>query len=151
MRCPRTRSSRSSFSLASSSYSESANVLAGEGQAHYMRGGKPGYFPSLKKNIPHPIPLDFWDPLGFTKKMSEEKKEASLRAEVNNGRLAMLGIFGFLAESKVPGSVPALTGIGLKPYAGEIMAPLAAGDASLPFVQDMISSGTGVITGDISR
>ena len=76
-------------------------VLAGEGQAHYMRGGKPGYFPSLKKNIPHPIPLDFWDPLGFTKKMSDEKKAASLRAEVNNGRLAMLGIMGFLAEAKV--------------------------------------------------
>merc|ERR1719504_383308 len=33
-------------------YSESSNVLAGEGQAHYMRGGKPGFFPSLKKNIP---------------------------------------------------------------------------------------------------
>jgi len=127
-------------------YSESANVLAGEGQAHYMRGGKPGYFPSLKKNIPHPIPFDLWDPFGFTKKMSDEKKAASLRAEVNNGRLAMLGIMGFLAESKVSGSVPALTSLGLKPYAGEIMAPLSAGDASLPFVQDMISSGTGVIT-----
>ena len=76
-------------------------VLAGDGQAHYMRGGKPGYFPSLKKNIPHPIPFDLWDPFGFTKKMSAEKKEASLRAEVNNGRLAMLGIMGFLAESKV--------------------------------------------------
>ena len=76
-------------------------VLAGEGQAHYMRGGKPGYFPSLKKNIPHPIPLDFWDPLGFTKKMSDEKKAASLRAEVNNGRLAMIGIMAFLAEAKV--------------------------------------------------
>ena len=76
-------------------------VLAGEGQAHYMRGGKPGYFPSLKKNIPHPIPLDFWDPLGFTKKMSDEKKAASLRAEVNNGRLAMLGIMAFLSEAKV--------------------------------------------------
>ena len=76
-------------------------VLAGEGQAHYMRGGKPGYFPSLKKNIPHPIPLDFWDPLGFTSKKSEEKKAASLRAEVNNGRLAMLGIMAFLAEAKV--------------------------------------------------
>ena len=57
-------------------------VLAGEGQAHYMRGGKPGYFPSLKKNIPHPIPLDFWDPLGFTKRMSDDRKAASLRAEV---------------------------------------------------------------------
>jgi hypothetical protein len=31
------------------------------------------------------------------------------------------------------------------------MAPLSAGDVSLPFVQDMINSGTGVITGDIAR
>jgi hypothetical protein len=130
-------------------YSESANVLAGEGQAHYMRGGKPGYFPSLKKNIPHPIPLDFWDPLGFTKKMSDEKKAASLRAEVNNGRLAMLGIMAFLSEAKVPGSVPALTSLGLPSYSGEVMAPLSAGDAGLPFVQDMINSGTGVITGNV--
>merc|ERR1711881_674271 len=127
-------------------YSESANVLAGEGQAHYMRGGKPGYFPSLKKNIPHPIPFDLWDPFGFAKKQSAEKKAASLRAEVNNGRLAMLGIMGFLAESKVSGSVPALPSLGLPSYSGEIMAPLSAGDASLPFVQDMINSGTGVIT-----
>ncbi len=36
----------------------------------------------------------------------------------------MLGIFGFLAESKIPGSVPVLTGIeGLKPYAGDYMQP----------------------------
>merc|ERR1712196_534001 len=124
-------------------YSESSNVLAGEGQAHYMRGGKPGFFPSLKKNIPHPIAL--------SKSASAEKKAKGLRAEVNNGRLAMLGIMAFLAEAKVPGSVPALTGLGIKPYAGEIMAPLSAGDVSLPFVQDMINSGTGVITGDIAR
>merc|ERR1712216_386574 len=104
-------------------YSESSNVLAGEGQAHYMRGGKPGFFPSLKKNIPHPIPFDLYDPFGFSKKASAEKKAKGLRIEVNNGRLAMLGIMAFLA----------------------------AGDVSLPFVQDMISSGTGVITGDIAR
>jgi hypothetical protein len=29
------------------------------------------------------------------------------------------------------------------------MAPLTAGDAGLPFVQDMINSGAGVITGTI--
>ena len=35
-------------------------------------------------------------------------QERGLLVEINNGRLAMLGIFGFLAESKIPGSVPAL-------------------------------------------
>ena len=78
-------------------------VLAGEGQAHYMRGGKPGFFPSLKKNIPHPIPFDLYDPFGFSKKASAEKKAKGLRIEVNNGRLAMLGIMAFLAEAKVRG------------------------------------------------
>jgi hypothetical protein len=34
----------------------------------------------------------------------------------------MLGIMGFLAEAKVPGSVPLLTGL-VKPYGGEVMAP----------------------------
>jgi hypothetical protein len=81
--------------------------------------------------------------------MSDEKKAASLRAEVNNGRLAMLGIMAFLSEAKVPGSVPALTSLGLPSYSGEVMAPLSAGDAGLPFVQDMINSGTGVITGNV--
>tara|TARA_B100000609_G_C17080236_1_gene363749 strand:+ start:461 stop:589 length:129 start_codon:yes stop_codon:yes gene_type:complete len=37
----------------------------------------------------------------------------------------MLGLFGFLAESKLPGSVPALGGIAL-PYDGDYMAPFAA-------------------------
>ena len=37
--------------------------------------------------------------------------------------LAMIGIMGFMAEAKVPGSVPALDGL-IKPFAGDIMAPL---------------------------
>merc|ERR1712072_1027918 len=49
---------------------------------------------------------------------------SSLLSEINNGRLAMLGVFGFFAESKLPGSVPALTNIeGIKAYAGDYMQP----------------------------
>ena len=43
--------------------------------------------------------------------MSPEKKEKSLRAEINNGRAAMIGIMAFCSEAKVPGSVPALKGL----------------------------------------
>lgn len=45
--------------------------------------------------------------------------------EVNNGRLAMLGIFGFLSADAVPGSVPALSDIAI-PYDGNVMAPFNA-------------------------
>ena len=41
-----------------------------------MRGGKPGAFPSFKSGgLPHPVPFDLYDPLGFSKKMAPEKKE----------------------------------------------------------------------------
>ena len=102
---------------------------------HYMRGGKPGAFPSFKDppaaksnpdfKLPHPVPFDLYDPFGLFKKMTEEQKSRRLLMEVNNGRLAMIGIFGFLAESKVPGSVPALKGL-IQPYAGDYMAPFGA-------------------------
>ena len=105
---------------------------SGAAGAHYTKGGKPGAFPSFNSpeagdqfKIPHPVPLDLWDPVGFTKNASPEKKERGRLIEINNGRLAMLGLFGFLAESKLPGSVPALGGIAL-PYDGDYMAPFAA-------------------------
>ena len=49
---------------------------------------------------------------------------AFLAQEVNNGRLAMIGLFGILSEAKVPGSVPLLKGV-IPSYSGEVMAPLA--------------------------
>jgi len=119
--------------------SESKYILEQNGNKHYMSGGKPGAFPSLKGIMPHPVPLDLFDPFGFSKNASPEKKAKGLLAEINNGRLAQLGIMAFLAEQKVPGSVPALTGLGLKPYAGEPMAPFSASDVSLPFVKDMLA------------
>eukprot|EP00548_Thalassiothrix_antarctica_P003626 CAMPEP_0194147170 /NCGR_PEP_ID=MMETSP0152-20130528/22562_1 /TAXON_ID=1049557 /ORGANISM="Thalassiothrix antarctica, Strain L6-D1" /LENGTH=253 /DNA_ID=CAMNT_0038847871 /DNA_START=66 /DNA_END=827 /DNA_ORIENTATION=- len=90
---------------------------------HYTKGRKAGQFPSLqlfRENV-H-FCLDLYDPFGFSKNRSEEDKARGLAVETNNGRLAMLGIFGFLAADKVPGSVPGLVGIAT-PYDGNIMIP----------------------------
>jgi hypothetical protein len=92
---------------------------------HYMRGGTPGAFPNFSdypNNIPHPVPLNLYDPFGFSKNRSEEAKARGRISEINNGRLAQIGILGFLAEQKVSGSVPLLEGV-VPPYAGEVMAP----------------------------
>ena len=54
-----------------------------------------------------------------------------LKAEILNGRAAMLGLMGFLSASSVPGSVPFLAGIeGFPKYAGDVMAPFS-GDFTL--------------------
>lgn len=116
--------------------------LWGEGglDSHYMRGGKPGVYPSfdkLRKDFPHPIPFDLFDPFGLSKNASPEKKERGLIAELNNGRAAQLGIIAFMAEARVPGSVPPFSGLSIAPYGGECMAPFSASD-NLPFVADML-------------
>jgi len=104
-----------------------------ESRNHYMRGGRPGDYPSFqifRDNI-HFV-LDLYDPFGVNKKMSAEKKERRLLMEINNGRLAMLGIFGFMAADAVPGSVPALIDIA-RPYDGQIMAPFSVDEGFFGF------------------
>jgi len=92
---------------------------------HYMRGGQPGKYPAFSDypdKMFHPVPFNLYDPFGFHKNKSAEAKELGLIKEMNNGRLAMIGIMGFLTEQKLEGSVPLLTGL-VKHYDGEPMAP----------------------------
>jgi len=104
---------------------ENSYILSQEGESHYMRGGKPGYFPTFSQ-LPHPVPFNLFDPFGLSKNATPEKKAKGLLAEINNCRLAQIGLFGFLAESQVPGSVPGLATVGIKGYSGDIMAPFDA-------------------------
>lgn len=113
---------------------ENKVVLESEGQKHYMRGGKPGYFPSFDL-VPHPVPFNLYDPFGSIAKKrgidealgkgsTEESLAQGRLKEINNGRLAMLGLMSFCSEAKIPGSVPLLKGI-IVPYDGDFMAPFA--------------------------
>mmetsp|Transcript_26802 Transcript_26802/g.38306 ORF Transcript_26802/g.38306 Transcript_26802/m.38306 type:complete len:253 (-) Transcript_26802:195-953(-) len=93
---------------------------------HYMKGGKVGYYPPFDaKYIPGGA-LNLYNP--FPRKdiavMTDEQKEKRLVAEINNGRLAMLGIFGFISEGATEGAVPALKGV-ISHYDGDVMAPFA--------------------------
>mmetsp|Transcript_6149 Transcript_6149/g.7326 ORF Transcript_6149/g.7326 Transcript_6149/m.7326 type:complete len:243 (-) Transcript_6149:513-1241(-) len=92
---------------------------------HYTKGGQPGYYPPIKGNRPELV-LNLYDPFGFNDNNTEEEKAAGLVKEINNGRLAMLGIFSLLSEAVVPGSVPPLSGLGIPGYDGNPMGPFEA-------------------------
>ena len=72
-------------------FSETSVILKADGTEHYVRGGKPGYFPKLNRDdkyaFPHPVPLNLWDPFGFTKKMTPERKEKALLAEIGRAHV----------------------------------------------------------------
>ena len=102
------------------SYGEGAG--SPEGYVHYCKGGKPGYYPPIAGKGLGQIQLNLYDPLGWFPDQTEEELERGRKCEVNNGRLAMIGILGFLSEAKVPGSVPILKGL-IAPYTGNPMIP----------------------------
>jgi hypothetical protein len=93
---------------------------------HYMRGRRPGQYPTFTRfrDDVH-FALDLFDPFGLSKNRSEEAKAKGLIAEINNGRLAMIGIFGFVSADKVEGSVPLLKDIAIQ-YSGDVMAPFSS-------------------------
>ena len=57
-----------------------------------MKGGKPGYVPAfdaVPEKLLHWVGLNLYDPFKFYVNVPEEKKQAQLVTEINNGRLAM--------------------------------------------------------------
>merc|ERR1712099_100558 len=78
---------------------------------HYMRGGVPGKIDQLPfagiVGIWAPK-IKFWDPLNFTGALSAKQLAKKRKAELKNGRLAMIGIISFLSAHSIPGSVPAV-------------------------------------------
>mmetsp|Transcript_7851 Transcript_7851/g.22018 ORF Transcript_7851/g.22018 Transcript_7851/m.22018 type:complete len:253 (+) Transcript_7851:37-795(+) len=108
------------------SYGEGAGFP--ESYTHYTKGGLPGYYPPIKGKRPELI-FNLYDPFNFFEGDSAEKKARGRLTEVNNGRLAMLGIFSIISEATVPGSVPALKDM-IPPYDGNVMIPFS-GDFSI--------------------
>jgi len=120
-------------------WGESKQALEANGQVHYVRGGKPGYYPSFKGSGLVPgLPVDLFNPIGTVAKMTPEQKEKGLLAELNNGRLAMIGIIGLISAAKGC-IVPGIDAFPQPQYSGEPMAFFSSVNSDLPFVTEMLS------------
>merc|ERR1712204_17652 len=72
---------------------ESSSALANSGERHYTKGGKPGFYPSLKTaGVPHPVPFDLFDPFQLSKNASPEKKAKGLVSEINSALPMVTGM-----------------------------------------------------------
>lgn len=72
-----------------------AEIISEAQGTHYTKGGD--------------LPTIIFPPINFSPVDAGELKTQQNR-ELNNGRLAMIGIMSFCAEANIPGSVPLLTG-----------------------------------------
>jgi len=101
-------------------------------KGHYVNGEKePGRHPIFQRK---------------TNATAEKLSEGKIK-EINNGRLAMLGIMGFVSESSVPGSVPVLGGR-IPAYQGNFWAPFG-GDFS--FFDRTVAAVTSVAESGASK
>ena len=79
-----------------------------------MQGGVPGKVDQLPfdgiKGLWAPK-IKFWDPLNFIGALDDAQRAKKRKAELKNGRLAMIGIISFFAAHNIPGSVPALSSL----------------------------------------
>ena len=135
------------------SYGEGAG--SPEGYVHYCSGGLPGYFPPISGKAGFgQVGFNLYDPFNWFPETSPAQKARGRQVEINNGRLAMLGMFSLLSESAAPGAVPPLTllnyiveasGItGLSvdlPLSQLPLSPLD--DYTLKFISSFPSAGTG--------
>lgn len=79
---------------------------------HISQGGVPGKIDQLPFDGVTGIwapKIKFWDPLGFMGALTPEQKARKRKAELKNGRLAMIGMISFLVGHNLPGAVPALS------------------------------------------
>jgi len=115
-------------------WSEFAQNVEQQGTSHYMRGGKPGKFPTFE-GVPLRkfwLPADLFDPFGFTKKLSEKEKADRLNLDINTGRVAMIGLLSFFSEAIQPGAVPLLSGKLKHTAAFELLSNMAMTNMAVP-------------------
>ena len=94
-------------------HSEFGKTAEGKGyKQHFTRGGP---FPGNQIERTASGWQDVWGGkvlnIPFGPEDTDQKFRIQQNAELNNGRLAMIGIMGFSAAALVPGSVPALDGL----------------------------------------
>ena len=114
-------------------HGENSVALEADGQKHYVRGGKPGYYP-FKGRYPHPVPLD----LGTRSASPTSSPPSARRRRSSRSTTAasMIGLFGLLSASKGL-IVPGLDKLALTPYARRVHGAVRPADGGLPFVADM--------------
>ncbi|KAH8048361.1 alpha-(1-_3)-fucosyltransferase [Aureococcus anophagefferens] len=83
---------------------ESYGEGAGDDSVHYMKGGV-RLLPEIRGKNNGQLVLNLYDPFNFGMRDRSAEK-TRLKSEILNGRAAMFGIFGFIAESKVQAPCP---------------------------------------------
>lgn len=88
---------------------EMSDEIRAKGVEHYVRGGPMGFQ---------------LDPFGIMEKYNSEERLRQQNKELNNGRLAMIGMIGFFSAANLDMSVPALS---IFEVGDRVMGPIGFG------------------------